>query len=198
MHLQKFCLGLCFFLLGCGFEVSNSNAPSVAFEKGDMAPAFVGLEWLELPQLLFLKEGGRVTREETRELISSGTSLESLRGSVVVLNFWSYECGFCREVVNWLQEWQVAYPELRIIGIHTPEYSYERKKENVTDWVKKLNITYSVAMDNKKKTWKAYQNKYRPALYLIDREGRLQYLTYGTSKKQETREMIENLLREGE
>ena len=175
-----FCIGL--LLLGCG-EVAYQ--PEVIFEIGDEAPVFQDIDWLE----------GKTENLESLKP-EKEFNLDDLKGQVVLLNFWSYDCGFCREVVGWLNEWDDQYRDqgLEIIGIHTPDFAYERKRKNVERLVKELEIKYLVGLDNKKTTWKAYHNKYRPATYLIDREGKLQFLRYGTGYREETEAEIRRLL----
>ena len=205
MQLQKFWIVVLLCFSGCSVFSTAPQAPSAPFMRGDLAPEMVGVEWLDKgsrskEEKEKRKDISRTKNQDANSKFrvneSTNPQINDLHGSVVLLNFWSYDCGFCREVIGWIQEWQETYSDtdLQVIGIHTPEYAYEKRKKNVERAVEKLNITYPVALDNQKQTWKVYQNKYRPAIYLIDREGKLQFLAYGTGKKAETIEMLEALL----
>ncbi len=159
---------------------------NTVFEMGDAAPEFEDVEWLD----------NRITEQPNNNV--NKIELEDLEGKVVLLNFWSYDCGFCREVVGWLNELEREYGDqgLEIIGIHTPEFAYEKKQKNVKQWVEKLKIEYLIGLDNDRRTWNAYHNRYRPAVYLIDREGKLQWLRYGTAYQMEMEEKVRSMLEE--
>ena len=179
--LFLFCFS--FILLGCVGKVTEFQ-PNTVFEMGDEAPDFEEIEWIK-------NEIIEQRNDRTTEL-----NLEDLRGKVVLLNFWSYDCYFCRKVIRWLQVWDEEYRDqgLVVVGIHSPEFAYERKRSNVEEHVEEFEIEYLVGLDNDRKTWSAYHNKYRPAIYLIDREGKLQFLRYGTGYKDETELKIQELL----
>ncbi|HVA83192.1 MAG TPA: redoxin domain-containing protein, partial [Candidatus Aquilonibacter sp.] len=100
-------------------------------------------------------------------------SLFSLRGKVVLLDFWTYSCINCIRTIPYLNAWESKYSSsgLVIIGVHTPEFEFEKNYTNVLAAVKKFGISYPVAMDSNYSTWSAYGNRYWPADYLIDADG---------------------------
>ncbi len=106
---------------------------------------------------------------------SQALSMASLRGKVVLVDFWTYNCINCIRTLPYINKWHAAYKEkgLVVIGIHTPEFPFERSVDNVKRAIQRHGITYPVAQDNHYATWKAYENKYWPASYLIDRKGRI-------------------------
>ena len=121
-----------------------------------------------------------------------------LRGKVVLVEFWTYSCINCLRVLPHVKKWADKYRSqgLVVIGVHTPEFSYEKDKGNVERAVKDLGITYPVVMDNQYEIWNAYGNRYWPALYLKDQQGKVQYKHFGEGAYQETEEMIQALLAE--
>jgi thiol-disulfide isomerase/thioredoxin len=102
-------------------------------------------------------------------------SLAALRGKPVLIEFWAYECSNCLHTLPWLKSVQQRYSNrgLTIIGVHSPELPQEHDPENVRDAVKRFKITYPVMLDTDFSYWNALGNRYWPAFYLIDREGRL-------------------------
>lgn len=104
---------------------------------------------------------------------SQPLTLSQLRGKVVLIDFWTYSCINCIRTLPHIVEWYNTYKHhgLEIIGVHTPEFAFEKNKNHVETAVKKYNITYPVALDNNYETWKAYNNHYWPAHYLIDQHG---------------------------
>jgi thiol-disulfide isomerase/thioredoxin len=124
--------------------------------------------------------------------------LADLRGSVVLLDMWTFGCINCRNVVPSLKNWHAAYAEqgLVVIGNHYPEFGFERDLENLKEAVAELGIEYPVAQDNAGATWKAYDNRFWPTLYLIDKQGRLRYVHIGEGAYEETEAAIQALLAE--
>jgi thiol-disulfide isomerase/thioredoxin len=98
-----------------------------------------------------------------------------LRGKVVLVDFWTYACGNCVRTLPALKRWHARYAErgLVLIGIHTPEFPYEREPDNVRAAVRRFAIPYPVALDNRYATWEAWHNRSWPSLYLVDRDGKL-------------------------
>jgi cytochrome c biogenesis protein CcdA/thiol-disulfide isomerase/thioredoxin len=123
-------------------------------------------------------------------------SLNHLKGKVVLVDFWTYSCINCVRTLPIITKWDAAYRDkgLVIIGIHTPEFEFEKKFANVQDAVKKHNINYAVALDNAFKTWLNFQNQYWPAHYLIDREGKIVYVHFGEGNYDVTESNIRFLL----
>jgi len=141
------------------------------------APAFTGIDqWLNGP----------------------AQTMEGLRGKVVLVDFWTYSCINCIRTLPFVKKWHEAYKDkgLAVVGVHTPEYAFERKTANVTEAIKKLGITYPIAQDNRYATWEAYRNQYWPAVYLINKQGRIVYTHFGEGKYAETEAQIQRLLAE--
>jgi thiol-disulfide isomerase/thioredoxin len=130
--------------------------------------------------------------------VDSPLRLADLRGKVVLLEMWTFGCINCRNVMPSLKEWHNKYKDegLVIIGNHYPEFSYEEDLANLKQAVKQDEIEYAVAQDNDGATWKAYQNRYWPTLYLIDKQGHIRYVHIGEGRYQETEENIKALLAE--
>lgn len=108
---------------------------------------------------------------------SEPLTLASLRGKVVLVNFWTYGCYNCKNTLPYVREWWARYKDqgLVIIGVHTPEFSYESKLENVQEAVMRESIGWPVVQDNDKRIWRAYGNNYWPRFYLIDHRGAIVY-----------------------
>src|SRR5919201_46045 len=119
-------------------------------------------------------------------------SLASLRGKVVLVDFWTYSCINCLRTLPHLEAWDRAYREdgLVIVGVHTPEFAFEHVLSNVRAAVKRLDVRYPVALDNDYATWNAYANEYWPAEYLIDRDGRLRHTHFGEGEYDQTEATI--------
>ncbi|MEX2211942.1 MAG: cytochrome c biogenesis protein DipZ [Gaiellaceae bacterium] len=132
-------------------------------------------------------------------LNSEPLTLASLRGKVVVIDFWTYSCINCLRTLPYLKAWDAAYRDdgLALIGVHTPEFSFEREPTNVSEAVRDLGIRYPVALDNGYDTWHAYANQYWPAKYFVDREGRLRFVHFGEGEYERSEEVIRTLLAEG-
>lgn len=124
--------------------------------------------------------------------------LSALRGQVILLEFWTFDCINCIRTIPYIEQWHQTYQEqgLIVIGNHFPEYSYERDVHNVRDALTRLNITYPVALDNAGATWDAYNQRYWPTIYLIDKWGDLRYLQIGEGRYDETEKAIQALLNE--
>jgi thiol-disulfide isomerase/thioredoxin len=124
--------------------------------------------------------------------------LAGLRGKVVLLEMWTFGCINCRNVIPSLQEWHENYHDqgLVIIGNHYPEFAFEEDLDNLKEAVERLEIEYAVAQDNEGSTWRAYQNRFWPTLYLIDKQGRLRYRHIGEGAYAETEGAIQALLAE--
>lgn len=124
--------------------------------------------------------------------------LADLRGKVVIVEMWTFGCINCQNVMPSLKEWHSKYAEqgLVIIGNHYPEFSFEEDLENLKDAINRYEIEYAVAQDNDGATWRAYQNRYWPALFLIDKRGHIRYVHIGEGRYQETEANIKALLEE--
>ena len=129
---------------------------------------------------------------------SEPLTLEGLRGRVVLIDFWTYSCINCLRTFPYIREWDDRYRKagLTIVGVHTPEFAFERVESNVRENTKKLKLRYPIAMDNDFGTWNAWSNQYWPAKYLIDRNGHARYYHFGEGEYAETEEAIRSLLAE--
>ena len=132
-------------------------------------------------------------------LNTSPLSIESLRGKVVLVDFWTYSCINCLRTLPHLEDWYRAYHSrgLVIVGVHTPEFGFEHDLGNVTAATKRLDVRYPVALDNDYKTWNAYSNQYWPAEYLIDQTGQVRHIHFGEGDYTGTEHDIRLLLHAG-
>ena len=123
-------------------------------------------------------------------------ALESLRGHVVLVNFWTYTCVNCLRELPHLVSWDAAYRKrgLVVVGVHTPEFAFEHDVGNVRSAVSDLGVRYPVAIDDDYGTWNAYANQYWPATYLVDKRGRVRYVHFGESEYDRTENVIRTLL----
>ncbi|TEA59632.1 cytochrome c biogenesis protein DipZ [Pseudomonas sp. CH235] len=160
------------------YFVSKVRADSTEDEasKGAMPSLSGAVQWLNSPEL----------------------TAESLRGKVVLVDFWTYDCINCQHTLPYVKEWEKKYGKdgLVVIGVHTPEYGYERIIDNVKDQVHKLGITYPVAIDNNYAIWRNFDNQYWPAHYLVDAKGQVRYTHFGEGSYQAQEQMIQQLLKE--
>src|SRR6202522_1846849 len=122
----------------------------------------------------------------------------SLRGKVVLVDFWTYSCINCLRTLPYIKAWNEQYKNsgLVIIGVHTPEFPFEKDAGNVRKAVKDLGITYPVAMDNDYRIWRAFNNEYWPADYFIDARGRIRFHHFGEGAYDESEQWIRTLLAE--
>lgn len=129
---------------------------------------------------------------------SDPKTLKQLKGKVVLIDFWTYSCINCQRTQPYLNAWYDKYRNkgLEIIGVHAPEFAFEKVSENVQRAVKDANIKYPVALDNDFATWNAYSNQYWPAKYLIDKDGQVRYTHFGEGEYDETEKTIQALLKE--
>ena len=129
---------------------------------------------------------------------SEPITLADLRGKVVLVDFWTYSCINCIRTIPYLNAWHEKYADngLVIVGVHTPEFEFEKDYNNVKAAVEKFDIKYPVAQDNEKGTWEAYENRYWPRKYLIDNEGYIRYDHIGEGAYAETEKVIQSLLAE--
>ena len=123
---------------------------------------------------------------------------QALRGKVVVIDFWTYSCINCLRTLPYLRTWYERYKDhgLVIIGVHTPEFAFEKNESNVRRAVKDLGIQYPVAIDNDYKVWRAFNNEYWPAHYFVDASGRIRGHHFGEGEYDESEKLIRTLLTE--
>ena len=167
-----------------GADWSEENPPpedlalrSVGSTVGDKAPEFTGLNsWIN----------------------SDPLTLEQLRGKVVLVDFWTYTCINCIRTFPYLKEWQEKYADvgLVIVGVHSPEFEFEKVRENVVKSAQESGLVYPIAQDNDFRTWRAYSNRFWPAKYLVDHQGTVRYTHFGEGAYLETEQVIRALLTE--
>jgi thiol-disulfide isomerase/thioredoxin len=119
-----------------------------------------------------------------------------LQGSIVLIQFWTFSCINWQRTSPYIIDWHQKYASqgLKVVGIHTPEFAYEREMENVKAAIAQHQITYPVPMDNAFETWRAYHNEYWPHLFLADRQGIIQYDHIGEGAYDTTEQKIKQLL----
>jgi len=124
--------------------------------------------------------------------------LADLRGQVVLLNMWTFDCINCQHVLPYVKTWYNTYHAqgLQVIGNHFPEFAYEADLGNLTDAVKHEGLRYPIAQDNDGQTWRAYDTHYWPTIFLIDKRGHLRYQTIGEGAYPQTEAAIQSLLAE--
>ena len=125
-------------------------------------------------------------------------SRDSLRGKVVVIDFWTYSCINCLRALPYVEAWAAKYKDagLVVIGVHTPEFAFEKERGNVEKAVRDLKITYPVAIDSNYEIWQAFNNEYWPAHYFIDAKGRIRYHHFGEGEYDNSERVIQELLKE--
>jgi thiol-disulfide isomerase/thioredoxin len=131
-------------------------------------------------------------------LNSAPLSRKSLRGKVVLVDFWTYTCINSLRPLPYVKAWAAKYKDagLIVIGVHTPEFSFEKKPENVQNALRDLNVAYPVAIDSNYKTWNAFNNEYWPAQYFIDGKGRIRFHHFGEGDYGTLERVIQQLLKE--
>lgn len=157
-------------------SVNTDPVPSVNLSDRGVAPDFDNTSWIN----------------------SEPLKLASLRGKPVLLEFWTFECINCRNVLPNLRAWYDEFADkgLAFVSMHTPEFEREKKLENVKQAVQELQIKYPVAQDNDFQTWNKYHVRGWPSLFLIDRKGHIRYTTLGEGNYDQTKAAIQVLLAE--
>lgn len=162
-----------------GVEAKDLGKPmsELTHAKGPIAPEIIpGGEWFN----------------------SEPLQLSSLRGKVVVVDFWTYSCINCQRTLPYLRDWWKKYEDdgLVIIGVHAPEFEFEKNRDNVEKAISDFGIKYPVVQDNDFATWRAYSNRYWPAKYFIDKDGLIRFTHFGEGAYDESEEVIRTLLKE--
>ncbi|MBY3121716.1 cytochrome c biogenesis protein DipZ [Rhizobium laguerreae] len=131
-------------------------------------------------------------------LNSEPLTTEQLRGKVVLVDFWTYSCINCIRTIPYVRAWAEKYADqgLVVIGVHAPEFAFEKKIDNVKKAIGDFQIGYPVAIDNDYGIWRAFENSYWPAAYLIDAKGQIRYHHFGEGNYNRTEKAIQDLLRE--
>ncbi|WP_029525995.1 cytochrome c biogenesis protein DipZ, partial [Polaromonas glacialis] len=144
--------------------------------EGKMPPISGAVEWLNSPPL----------------------TAEELRGKVVLIDFWTFGCINCRNALPYVREWHRKYKDqgLVVIGVHSPEFAYEKNISNVKRALGDLGIVFPVAVDNNFAIWRAFNNKYWPAHYFVDAQGRIRFHHFGEGEYEKSEQVIQQLLEE--
>ncbi|NOY66895.1 MAG: redoxin domain-containing protein [Gammaproteobacteria bacterium] len=131
-------------------------------------------------------------------LNSKGLSNKMLRGKVYLVEFWTFGCYNCENVEPYVKEWHEKYKGqgFEVVSVHSPEFSHEKDINNVRNYVIKKQISYPVAIDNDFTIWKRFNNRYWPAMYLVDKKGIIRYTHFGEGRYKETEKKIRQLLSE--
>ncbi|MGA2974351.1 MAG: cytochrome c biogenesis protein DipZ [Spirochaetia bacterium] len=173
------------------------SAPDTAPENGVLgdygaAPAFL------TNGMWFNTEGLSPSPGQMTQGGSMPLTLEALRGKVVVVDFWTYSCVNCVRTLPYLKAWYDAYRDkgLVIVGVHTPEFEFEKSTANVARAIRDLGVTWPVVQDNDYAQWTAYANQYWPAHYFIDARGRVRYFHFGEGDYDVSEKVIQELLKE--
>lgn len=159
-------------------ELSNCMNGAAALESCGTAPDIKGITgWLNTPG-------------------NTPVDLKSLHGRVVLVDFWAYSCINCQRAIPHVTDWYAKYKDagLEVIGVHSPEYAFEKVRDNVVSGAADLGITYPVALDNALATWTNYRNRYWPAEYLIDATGTVRHIKFGEGDYNGTENLIRQLL----
>ncbi len=160
-----------------GPAISTGTSGGGLQSSGATAPEFTGIvDWENSPPL----------------------TLASLRGKVVLVDFWTYSCINCQNTFPYLRRWYNAYKDsgLVIVGVHSPEFDFEKNIPNIRQAIKHYDVTWPVAVDSNMATWNAYNNQYWPAEYLIDKNGAIRDTHFGEGKYDQTEQSIRSLLAE--
>ncbi len=156
--------------------VATANESAMLPIEGTMPPLDGAVEWLNSPPL----------------------TAAQLRGKVVVIDFWTYSCVNCLRTLPYVRAWYDKYKDqgLVVIGVHAPEFAFEKDIDNVKRAVKDLHVDYPVAIDNDYAIWRAFDNQYWPAHYFVDAQGRIRHHHFGEGEYAESEEIIKQLLAE--
>lgn len=136
--------------------------------------------------------------KEGKWINSEPLTLEKLKGRVVLVDFWTFGCYNCRNTLPALKKFDEKYREqgLTIIGVHTPEFDYEKETKNVESNVNKLGIKYAVVTDNEYETWEAYNVHAWPSVFILDKKGRIRFKHVGEGRYEDQEQVIKTLLAE--
>lgn len=180
-------------------QIIEARAVATKFPTSTLIPTATLIP-TETPYMSDLRNFGAAPELHDGLWLNTDTPLKlaDLRGKVVLLEMWTFDCINCIHVVPSLIDWHEIYGDegLVIIGNHYPEFSYEADFANLEAAVERLGIEYPVLQDNDRQTWAAYNNRYWPTIYLIDKWGNIRYKHIGEGAYAQTNEAIQELLKE--
>lgn len=185
---------------GIGLTKFEDNAV-VKKQLGDMGSEKINEEDMGKPSFKLSNPKGTIAPE----LISGGAwfnseplTLRGLKGKVVLIDFWTYSCINCQRTLPYLRDWHEKYKDkgLVIIGVHSPEFEFEKSQKNVSQAIVDFKLEYPIVQDNNFATWRAYNNRYWPAKYFIDKEGYIRYSHFGEGEYDQSERVIQELLKE--
>jgi thiol-disulfide isomerase/thioredoxin len=195
-------VGVVALIIGFGVYFNSPELNNAAsLQQKNFVPAAIFEENGTITRVQIDKSQFKLAPELTKitsYINSQPITLADLRGKVVLVDFWTYSCINCIRTIPYLNAWHEKYADdgLVIVGIHTPEFEFEKDYNNLKAAVKKFDIKYPIAQDNEKDTWNAYENLYWPRKYLIDTEGYIRYDHIGEGAYAETEKVIQSLLAE--
>jgi len=166
-------------IVGQDEDTSDANLSP----RGAQAPEIItGGQWFNLPA----------------QADGEPLKLENLRGKVVLIDFWTYSCINCQRTLPYLKDWWEKYKDqgLVIIGVHAPEFEFEKDPQNVSQAIADFDLIYPIVQDNDFATWRAYGNRYWPAKYFIDKDGYVRFTHFGEGAYDESERVIQELLAE--
>ncbi len=201
IRIRKAVSGILFglWLAACASGAGKPGAESFSPPPGTPPPDLTRAAG-PTPARARLKNLGPAPELSGEVWVNTGAPLRlaDLRGRVVLLEMWTFGCINCQHVIPSLREWHHTYsPQgLVVIGNHYPEFAYEEDLENLKEAVQQFEIPYPVVQDNEGRNWRAYENRFWPALYLIDKWGEIRYRHIGEGAYAETEAAIQTLLAE--
>ena len=184
-------------------STDKSTSETATAKEEEAAPKVEEVPKLSLPITEDTLTAPRIMGEGVNEWINSEELILAnlqAENKVVLIDFWTYTCINCIRTLPYLKQWHDKYADsgLVIIGVHTPEFEFEKSLENVQEAVGRFEIEYPVVQDNNYWTWNAFTNRYWPAKYLIDKDGYIRYSHFGEGRYDETEQAIRLLLEEAD
>lgn len=169
-------VGVLFGIIGCTAQQARHSVFPSLFTEGDFPSLGGATTWLNSPPL----------------------TPQGLRGKVVLVQFWTYTCINWLRTLPYVRAWAEKYKDqgLVVIGVHTPEFSFEKNVDNIRRAARDMQVNYPIAVDSDYNVWNAFNNNYWPALYLIDAQGKIRYHHFGEGEYEETEMVLQRLLME--
>jgi cytochrome c biogenesis protein CcdA/thiol-disulfide isomerase/thioredoxin len=159
---------------------------------------FHSVAYAKSQEVALKNEGTLPNLDAVAWINSKGLSRKDLKGKVVLIDFWTYSCINCLRAIPYVEAWSKKYANdgLVVIGVHTPEFAFEKDEDNIAEAVRDLGITYPVAVDSDYTIWKAFNNQYWPAHYFINANGVIRYHHFGEGEYDKSEQVIQELLKE--